>query len=147
MKKSSPGSRQRGQVLIILFLGTLLLGGAGMGLNAVFGEQSLKSIRKELKVLVPDGERRRQLDGILKRMGAAGDRFASDHKRHGTDLLLVMSRHEATPADVDRLVQEADSTNRELRRTLLDLRDELRSSVSAEEWRMLFRPGVRETGS
>lgn len=132
--------RQRGQVLIILFVGTLLFGASAGGLNAVFDESSLKSMRKELKVLIAEKERRQRLDRILAEMQDSGKRFAGERERHGDRLLALMSQHETAPAEVERLLADADSTNLQFRHILLGLRDELRASMSSDEWRALFKP-------
>jgi hypothetical protein len=129
---------QRGQVLIILFVGTLLLGASAGGMDTVFSEGAVHTLRKELKGVVTDAARRHKLDPVLDAMDAEARRFSKEHGRLGSELLELMAKHDATPAEFDQLLAQVDTVNAQSRNVLLDLRFRLRSGLSAPEWKQLF---------
>jgi hypothetical protein len=131
--------RQGGQVLIMLFLGALLFGASAAGLGTVFSKQSVKKIRAELKTIVPEPARRKALDASLDQLLTENEKLADAHREQGKRLLELMASHDAAPAAFDALTAQADALNLEARQRLLALRFELRSKLSAEEWRRLFR--------
>jgi len=143
MTRRTPRRRQRGQVLILLFLGTLLVGGSAASLGTVFSDARIKQIRASLKALVSEEPRRKSLDGTLDRLHAESRQAASIHGDQSKKLLELMQRHDAEPADFDALLAKADALTLESRRRLLDLRFELRQQLSSGEWQALFRqPGA-----
>lgn len=138
MRSASGRRGQRGQVLILLFLGALLFGASAAGLGTVFDKQSVKHLRERIATLVAEDDRRKALDGVLDRMLDEGARLADGHQEQGKRLLQLMQRHDATPAEFDALTAEADALNLDARRHLLDLRFALREKLTADEWRALF---------
>jgi hypothetical protein len=138
MTRSPSRPRQRGQVLIMIFLGTLLLGVSAGGMDSVFSERSIKALRKEMKSAVPDAARREKLEPLISSMDTEIRRFSSEHAHMGGELLALMARHDATPADFDRLLAQVDTLNTQSRNILLDLRFRMRAELSAQEWERLF---------
>lgn len=132
--------RQRGQVLIILFLSTVLFGGSAAGLGWLYGGNNFKQLRKQLKEVVHEPERRKSLGGILENLQSAAQGFNESHERQVRGLLQALERHDATRADVDRYLAEMDALNRFSRTAMLDLRYKLREGLSAQEWAGLFPP-------
>ena len=132
--------RQRGQVLIILFLGTLLFGGSAAGLGWLYGGNNYEQLRKQLKTHIAEPERRKSLGRILARLQAAAEGHSESHERQVRQLLGLLERHDASRAEVDARLAEMDGLNVFARQTLLDLRYELRAGVSAAEWTALFPP-------
>jgi len=132
--------RQRGQVLIILFLTTVLFGGSAAGLGWLYGGNNFKQLRKQLKTVVHEPERRKSLGGILEDLGSAAQGFNESHERQVRGLLKSLERHDATRAEVDRYLAEMDALNRFSRTAMLDLRYKLREGMSAQEWAGLFPP-------
>lgn len=132
--------RQRGQVLIILFLGSVLFGGSAAGLGWLYGGNNFKQLRKELKTVVHEPERRKSLGAILEDLGSAARGFGESHERQVRGLLQALERHDTTRADADRYLAEMDALNRFSRNAMLDLRFKLREGVSAQEWAGLFPP-------
>src|SRR5262245_52156565 len=129
-------SRQRGQTLIIIFVGAFLLGGAATGLMNT--GKSATQLRKEIGRLVPDEDRALRLDGVIARIEKEAGRFRSEHARLGREALELIERHDAKPEEFERLFRQADALDAASRKTLLDLRFELRQGLSPEDWRSLF---------
>jgi len=127
---------QRGQTLIIIMIGVLLLGGAAA--SVLVNGKSADELRKEIGHLVPDKERRNRLDGVIDRLKKETDAFTSEHHRLGQEALALMERHDARPEEFDPLMARADDLNARTRKALVDLRFELRQGLSPEEWRSLF---------
>lgn len=136
----SSRSRQGGQALILIFLGSLLLGGSSAGFGLIQGGRSVHDLQKDVKTLIPQEDRRRRIDAILDRWQDQAKSFDRSRSRFGKDFFALMHRHDASRPEFDRLIGEVDSVNSESRRTLLDLRHELRDSMTADEWRAVFRP-------
>lgn len=134
MKQAPSRLRQRGQVLVMIFIGTLLLGASAGGMDSVFSERSVKALRKEMKDAIPDAARRDRLEPLISAMDAEIRRFSGEHARQGGALLALMARHDATPVDFDRLLAQADTLNTQSRNILLDLRFRMRAELSAQEW-------------
>jgi hypothetical protein len=132
--------RQRGQVLIILFLGTLLFGGSAAGLGWLYGGNNYEQLRKQLKKQVAEPERRKSLGRILERLQSSAEGHSESHERQVRQLLAILERHDGSRAEVDGKLAEMDALNLFARQTLLDLRYELRAAASAEEWTGLFPP-------
>ena len=132
--------RQRGQVLIILFLGTLLFGGSAAGLGWLYGGNNYEQLRKQVKKHITEPERRKSLGRILEQLQSSAEGHSESHERQVRQLLAILERHDGSRAEVDGKLAEMDALNVFARQTLLDLRFELRAGVSAEEWTALFPP-------
>ena len=132
-------SRQRGQTLIIIFLGVLLLGGANHAFNHTPGG-SIKELRSKIKDTVQDPQRKEalmaQLDGWEKERKAHDDAYGKLVK----DVLAGFENPAGTQADFEHLFQQADQLNTETERIFLDSHDALRGQLSDEEWRKVFPP-------
>ena len=140
MKTGVSIHRQRGQVLIILFLGSVLFGGSAAGLGWLYGGNNFEQLRKQLKQVVQEPERRRMLGGVLEDLQSSAQAFNESHERQVGKLLEVLKNPATTKAEVDRQLADMDALNRFSRQTMLDLRYTLRQGVSAEEWAGLFPP-------
>lgn len=132
--------RQRGQVLIILFFSAMLFGGSAAGLGWIYGGNNFEQLRKQLKQVVPDEQRRKPLGQVLEQLQGTAEGYAGSHERQVRRLLEVLERHDGTPAEVDRILGDVDSLNAFSRKSMVDLRYQLRSGLSAEEWASLFPP-------
>ena len=138
--------RQRGQVLIILFLGSVLFGGTAAGLGWLYGGNNFKQLSKQLKNVVQEPERRKSLGAILEDLQSSAQGFSDSHERQVRALLEVLERHDATRAEVEGSLSRMDSLNQFSRRAMLDLRYKLRDGVSAQEWAGLFPPPLPAPG-
>ncbi|HVY04736.1 MAG TPA: hypothetical protein VHB46_02045 [Burkholderiales bacterium] len=130
--------RQRGQVLIALFIGSLLVGGSAAGMRVLFDPDSTASLKKNLESQIADKDRLRRLDAVLDRLHDEGVKMQDDRERHGKALLALIQRHDATTAEFDTLLAGADADDAGSTRHLLDLRFELRQALTSEEWEKLF---------
>jgi hypothetical protein len=130
---------QRGQALIIIMVGALLIGGSTAGgLQLMQSGMDAHALRKEIRTQVADGARRAQLDDIVERMEKETHEFAKEGKRYAKDTLELMERHDATRAQFDALYAKADAQAAVAVPRLLDLRTELRGSLSDAEWKAVF---------
>lgn len=135
-------SRQGGQVLILLFIGGLFLHGSAVGFSLLRGGKSVHDMKKEVRALIPQEDRRKSIDAVLDRWddaARAGDRHRSQMDK---ELLALMQRHDAARAEFDQLFGKADAFNAGSRQSLLDLRFAFRQEFSPEEWHALFPPPV-----
>jgi uncharacterized membrane protein len=136
--------RQRGQVLIVIFLGALMVGGVAGGSSVLFGGKRAHDLRKELQSLIPDSGRRESIEALVKAIEKEDGRLESARRHHEREILAAMERHDATARDFQALAAPADAVDAESRETLLDLRFKLRAALSDSEWRALFAPQGRK---
>ena len=134
---------QRGQALIILFLGTLLLGGAAGGAHGLFGAHQRHQLRKHIEANVTDPVRREALDFTLEAMEREATHRESEQAAIEKELFEAMARHDTAPAVFDLLTARADAQNAATNRTVLDLRFQLRVQLTETQWRSAFAPETR----
>jgi hypothetical protein len=131
-------SLQRGQTLIIIFLGVLLLGGASHALNMGLPGGSVKELRSRIKDVVKDPERRTALMSEL-------DEWEKERKSHeeryeavAKDVLQTFAKTDGTPADFDQAFSKADALNADIEQSFLNAHDALHGKLDAAEWRQIF---------
>src|SRR5262245_6815761 len=129
-------SPQRGQALIIIFVGAFLLGAAGATL--LDSGKSANELRRELAKRVPDEARLQRLYGVIAGMEKETERLASEHDRMAHEALDLLAKHDAKREEFESLLARAGTLNADSRKTLLDLRFALRQDLSPEDWRALF---------
>ncbi len=143
----SPGARrQRGQVLIAIFLGGLLFGGAAGSAVVWFGGRTPKELAKAIDAAEPDETRRKAADDVIKRLKKEIKHLNSERSKFDKQALRAFERHDTTPEDAAKLRSRADALNQESEAALLDLRFELRAQLSETQWREVFpapAPSVR----
>lgn len=144
MKAVNAMKHQRGQVLIAIFLGTLLFGGAAAGLSALYGEHTIKRLHKAVKAQVHEPARQKALSGIIDELGAAAEAYDSSHAKYVERLLDAFARHDTQPAEVAQILADLDGLNRFSRQALLERRMELRDLLSPAQWSALFAPTAPE---
>lgn len=130
-------SRQRGQALIIIFLGALLFG-ASVGASFMQSGKSTKDLRKELKSLIPDKAQRQAAIDILEHVDKDADTFSTEQHRIGKEMLALFARHDAGPNEYQQALAKADVLAHRLRESLLERRFELRKRLTEDQWRALF---------
>ena len=130
---------QQGQTLILIMLGAWLIGGsAAGGLQLLQSGMDARALNKALRAQVADGGRRARLDGIVDLLDKETRSFARDGQGYAKDALDLMGRHDATRAQFDALYARADAQAAAAVPKLLELRSELRESLSDEEWKAVF---------
>lgn len=141
-RKSSPTSRrrQRGQTLILIFLGTLLIGGSAAGISSVMGGQDMRMLRKRVDAMLTDDARRAAVEATLKSMETEAKHLASERAHLEREAFKALADHDTTDAQLDAILAQADDVNIRSRDTLLTLRFALRDQFSADQWRALFAP-------
>jgi hypothetical protein len=130
------GRGQRGQTLILIFLGTLLVGGAATG--GVFGGASVPVLRQHVREVMSDQAQRARADLTLDRMAAEAKRDDEERRQFEKDAFAQLARHDATPADLQPLAERGDALHRRYRDAFLDLRFELRGELTEAQWRAAF---------
>jgi hypothetical protein len=131
-------AKQRGQVLIVIFLGALLFGGAAGGAVLVFGGRTAHQIHKQIKALEPDKSKRIAIDHTLDLIENEAKRLQSERSELEHDTFATLKRHESTPEQFRALQERADVINSMSTKRLLDLRFELRDQLSDAQWREIF---------
>jgi hypothetical protein len=129
---------QRGQILIIIFLGTLLLGGAAGGAHGLFSAHQRHQLRKHIEATVTDPVRREALDFTLEAMEREAEHRSSEQAALEKELFEAMARHDTAPAVFEQLTARADASNAASNRTVMDLRFQLRKQLTDTQWRSAF---------
>jgi hypothetical protein len=131
--------RQRGQVLVIL-VGTLFLGGAGLAAGVMSSGSTLKQLKKDIKALELTDAREDQALDVLKRWNKAVKPVAKEHRKHAKELLKMM-KEQLTTADALAAEFAAQNNNTlDAGVQVAALRDELRAILSKSEWDRVFAP-------
>jgi len=130
------GRGQRGQTLILIFLGTLLVGSTAAG--GVFGGASVPVLRERVRETMSDQAQRARVDLTLDRIAAEGKRHDEERRLFEKDAFAQLARHDATLAELQPLVARGDALHRRSRDTFLELRFELRDQLGAEQWKKVF---------
>ena len=138
MNRVTSPRRQRGQVLIAIFLASLLFGGAAAGLSALYDQVSIKRLHKAVKAQIQDPQRRQSLAMILDELDAAATSYSTSHARLASRLLEALERHETTRSAADQFLAELDALDRFSREALLQRRMQLREQLTVAEWNALF---------
>jgi hypothetical protein len=131
------GRRQRGQTLILIFLGAVLFG-AGAGAGGMFGGASLATLREHVREAMTDQDQRARVDRTLDRVAAAMKRYEADRGQFEADVFAQLARHDATPAELQPLVARGDELHQRIRGEFLDLRFELRDQLTPAQWHAVF---------
>ena len=129
--------KQRGQVLVIL-VGALFLGGAGMAAGVMASGDSLKQIEKSIKSLKLDDAREDQALDVLKRWKKAAKPVHKAHSKTSDELMdLLKDQYTSAEALAEVFTEQAERTaSAEVQ--VVAFRDELRSILSEAEWNRVF---------
>jgi len=128
-----PLSRQRGQVLILLF-GFMFFGGASSTALLFLHGHSPDDLKKAVKSVVTDPSRskaaqsgvdqwEKALDAQLKSLGKARESFVK-----------LVRRHDATRLQADAISATVDESIVEMDRDMLDARFQLKEQLTRAEW-------------
>jgi hypothetical protein len=128
-----PISRQRGQVLILLF-GFMFFGGASSTALLYLHGHSPDDLKKAVKSVVTDQSRskaarsgidqwEKELEAQLKRLGKERENFVK-----------LARRHDATRLQADAISATVDESIREMDRGMLDARFRLKEQLTGAEW-------------
>jgi len=125
-------------VLIAIFLGGFLFGGALGGSAVLFGGLTPKQLTKAVNAVEPDETRRKATDDVVKRLKKELKHLNSERSKFDKQALRAFERHDTTPDDVANLRSRADALNRESEEALLNLRFDLRAHLSETQWKQVF---------
>ena len=129
--------KQRGQVLVIL-VGALFLGGAGLAAGVMASGDSLKKMEKSIKSLQLDDVREDRALDVLKRWKKAAKPV---HKAHSKtrDVLMDLLGDQYTSAEAlaEVFSEQADHTN-SAEVQVAAFREELRAILNKSEWDRVF---------
>ena len=134
--RACSGRGQRGQTLILIFLGTLLVGATAAG--GVFGGASVPVLRQHVREAMSDQAQRARVDRTLDRIADEARRHDEERRQFEGEGFPLLARHDATPADLQPLVARGDEAQLRSRKAFLDLRFELRSQLTEQQWRKVF---------
>lgn len=133
--------KQRGQVLIVIFVTTLLIGGSisVMSSDAV-GGRAISDLRKDVIHVVQDEARRNDIGSVLDDMEKARKKIGDQHADNAKRWLELLAGHDSTRQQFDDLAAAVEVENRQQRNDFVGLRFRLRDLMSEDEWRKLFPP-------
>ena len=137
--------RQRGQALILIFLGTLLIGGAMGGSGLFHTGRQIAELRERASTVVQDSFRRDAVGKTLDALEGEAKAYGSERTAIEKDAFAALERHASTRADLEVILARADALNARARETFLSRREELRARVNAEEWAGLWAPKQEES--
>jgi hypothetical protein len=138
------GRTQRGQTLILIFLGSLLLGTATTG--GVFGGVAVPQLRAHVREAMSDQAKRAQVDLTLDRIAAEARRDDEQRAQFEGEVFAQLARHDATPAELQALVARGDALRQDMRGRFLDLRFELRGQLTTAQWKTVFEGAAAPVG-
>ncbi|QJR10593.1 hypothetical protein DSM104443_01657 [Usitatibacter rugosus] len=137
---------QRGQALIIIFLGTLLIGGAMGGSSGLFHTgQQVRDLRERANNAIQDDLRREAVSRTFDAIETDLKSYTADRTALEKDAFVAFENHGATRADFEILFARADGLNAKARETFLSQREALRARINAEEWVVLWTPPKTES--
>lgn len=129
--------KQRGQVLVIL-VGALFLGGAGVAAGVMASGDSLKKMEKSIKSLQLDDARKDRALDVLKRWKKAAKPVHKAHSKTGDEIMdLLKDQHVSAEALAQVFSEQADHTS-SAEVQVVAFRDELRAILSKNEWDRVF---------
>jgi len=137
--------KQRGQALIIIFLGTLLIGGAMGGSGVFHTGQQVGELRERISNSVGDPLRREAAQRTIDALEDDVKAYARERTAVEKDAFAVLENHGSKRSDMEAVFARADALNGKARETFLARREELRSRVNTEEWALLWAPGQEES--
>ena len=128
--------RQRGQVLVIIF-GAMLLGG-GLAAGVFTSGTALKDMKKEIKKLDLDADREKQALDILKGWKEAVEPGWKAHEKRVDEFFSLLEKQHTPAATLEALFAEQSGDAAEAEAKVLMLRDELRTTLTRDEWARVF---------
>jgi hypothetical protein len=133
---------ESGQVLIIL-LGTVLMGGSGVAAGLFLTGKTSSEMRKDTLTIVTDEDRRDEIKAVFKRWEDTVKRMDKTRNKSIDELIALMRRHDTEPAAFDQTFAALDELEVQAFDAALTMRFALREQLSAEEWRQLFPSAVK----
>jgi len=129
--------RQSGQLMLIV-LGTLFLGG-GTATGVFVSGKTIDSIRRDVKAIRLDAHRQEEVIALLDHWVAIADSASDALPEYASALMDLVRRQDATRVDFQRVLERQRVAFREAEGELLPLRDQLRTTLSRDEWNRLFQ--------
>lgn len=129
--------RQSGQLMLIV-LGTLFLGG-GTATGVFVSGKTIDSIRRDVKAIRLDTHRQEEVIALLDHWVAIADSASDALPEYASALMDLVRRQDATRVDFQRVLERQRVAFREAEGELLPLRDQLRTTLSRDEWNRLFQ--------
>ena len=123
---------------MLIVLGTLFLGGGATSGVFVSGK-TIDSMRREVKALRLETHRQEVVYALLDRWQAIADPASDDMAGYAQALMDLVRQHDATRGDFQEVLERQRVAFGEAERELLPLRDELRATLSRDEWQRLFQ--------
>jgi hypothetical protein len=128
---------QRGQVLVII-IGTLFLGGAGLATGVLSSGETLKAMKKDIKALNLDDAREDQALDVLKRWNKAAKPVWKAHSKKSDEILDLLKDQHTTDVVLRELFAEQADNTANANVQVAGIRDELRAILSKSEWDSVF---------
>ncbi len=128
--------RQRGQVLIIIF-GAMFLGG-GLAAGVFSSGTAVKDMKKEIKQLDLDADREKQALDILEGWNDAVKPMWKANEKRVDEFFSLLEKQHTPAATLEALFVEQSGDAAEAEVKILMLRDELRATLTRDEWARVF---------
>lgn len=138
--------KQAGQVLIVL-VGSLLMGGSGLAAGLFLTGKTSKQIRKDALTIVADEHRRSEIRTVLKSWEREVKQLDKMRQQRIDGLVALLDKHDAMREEFEPVFTGFDEAERQAFATALAMRFALREQLSAEQWRELFPGGTSPSES
>jgi hypothetical protein len=134
--------RERGQILILL-AGWLFFGGGASSALVVY-DRPAKEVKKAIKRVITDADRRDVILSDLSRWKSAQKKQDKEAKSDRKDLLKTLRRKDAQRSDAEPIMAKLDETFLKMDRNFLDLRFRVKEQVTSAEWAEIVARPSRE---
>jgi 16S rRNA C1402 N4-methylase RsmH len=123
--------------MLIALLAAFLLGGGGAS-GAILTPSSAKAIGKSIEATVQDGERLEAASVTVKDLRAEVKAFDKTFAKSGKALAKLYKNHGATAEQMKGVLDDLNGEWSTAQARAIELRFELKDSLTAEEWQAIF---------
>jgi hypothetical protein len=134
--------RERGQILILL-AGWLFFGGGASSALVVY-DRPAKEMKKVIKRVITDADRRDVILSDLSRWKSAQKKQDKEASSDRKELLKTLRRKDAERSEAEPIMAKLDETFLKMDRNFLDLRFRVKEQVSSAEWAEIVARPNRE---
>lgn len=124
--------QERGQALILLAAWLFFGGGASTAL--VVYERPASDVKKAIKRVIPDGNRREAMLSDIDKWEALQEQEDKQVRNDRERLMDILRRKDSPRSAVDPILGQLDERFSQMDRRFLDLRFRLKEQVTSTEW-------------
>ncbi len=119
--------------MLIALIVALLLGGGSISVMDYIADT-----KKDVKTIIVEPDRRADALATLKQMKKRASALKKESGKTSKRLTRALKTHDVTEAEIDAIWAEHYAAVDQFNRDIIDLRFELKDSVTRDEWQQLF---------